>query len=85
MYLVMLYTMVLQVYPVERVSQRFQGLFPDFRFQLTFPYRDAVPAHRCKLMLHFVVALFVPSYFIHPELAVRLWNLTTFGTLNYEL
>ena len=54
------------------INQCLQGLFPNFRFQLAFPNRDAMPAHRCKFALFFLVSDSISFYLIPPELHIGL-------------
>ena len=63
---------VLQVYAVERVGQRLQGLSSDGRLQLAFPHCDAVPSHFCQAHLLFTVALLVACYLGLPKVRARL-------------
>ena len=75
--------MILEPYPVQSKRQRLERSLPFRRFQLTLPYADRVPAHLRQSALLLLVPLFVPSDFLHPELAVRLRNLTALRTLHY--
>ena len=79
------YAMVLQENAVEGICQRLQCFFAYLRFQLALPYRNAVPTHRGKLLLHFQVTLLVPHYLAYPETPVGLRNLTAIRTFDYEL
>ena len=62
---------------VQRERNRLQRLFTLRRFQVAFPHRDAMPAHRCQLLLFLLVTLLVPANLRYPELAIRLRNLAT--------
>ena len=73
---------VLQEYMVQGERYRVQCLFALRWFQLALPYRDAMPPHLCQLPLLLLVPLLVPLNLCHPELPVRLRNLTALRTLN---
>ena len=77
--------MVLQENAVEGICQRLQCFFAYLRFQFALPYRNAVPTHRGKLLLHFQVAFLIPHYLAYPETPVGLRNLTAIRTFDYEL
>ena len=70
--------MILQVDMVQGIGERFQRLFPFLWLQLTLPYRDAVPPHGCQPLLVLYIPFLVPANLVHPELPVRLRNLTAF-------
>ena len=70
---------------VQRECYRLQRLFPFLGCQFALPYRNAVPTHRGKLLLHFQVTLLVPHYLTDPETPVGLRNLTAIRTFDYEL
>ena len=74
--------MVLQVDMVQGIGERFQRLFPFLWFQLALPYRDAVPPHGCQPLLVLYIPFLVPANLVHPELPVRLRNLTALRILN---
>ena len=61
---------------VQGIGERFQRLFTFLWFQLTLPYRDAVPPHGCQPLLVLYIPFLVPTNLVHPELPVRLRNLT---------
>ena len=67
--------MILYPYMVQRKCQRLQRLLPHLRFQLTLPYRNAVPSHLCQTLLLLDIPLLVPPDLRHPELTIRLRNL----------
>ena len=73
--------MVFQVNMVERIFQCQERLFPFLGFQLTFPYRHAVPPHSCQFLLYLFVTLDVACDFSCPELRVRFGNDVIFATL----
>ena len=75
--------MILQVDMVQGIGERFQRLFPLLRFQLALPYRDAVPTHCRQFPVILPVTLHVPADLRHPELPVRLRNLTALRILNH--
>ena len=61
---------------VQGIGERFHRLFPFLWFQLALPYRDAVPPHGCQPLLVLYIPFLVPANLVHPELPVRLRNLT---------
>ena len=71
-YIISLCAMVQEEDPVKRVSQGFQGHVPAGRFQLAFPYRNAMPPHACQFLLHPLVPLLVAYYLCMPVLGSRL-------------
>ena len=73
--------MVFQVNMVERIFQCQERLFPFLGFQLTFPYRHAVPPHSCQFLLYPLVTFDVACDFSCPELRVRFGNDVIFATL----
>jgi len=75
--------MVLQEYLVKRIGERLQRLLAHLWFQFTFPNRDAMPPHRGKFLLHPQVALLVSPDLGHPELPIRLRNLTALGIIKF--
>ena len=64
--------MVQEEDPVQRVSQGFQCPLPAGRFQLAFPYRNAMPPHHSQFPLHPLVPLLVAYYLCMPVLCSRL-------------
>lgn len=64
--------MVLKIDAIESVGQRLQSVVPCCRLQVTFPHRDAVPAHCGKLLQLFLVASAVTLYLSCPVLCVAL-------------
>ena len=71
-YIISLCPMVQQEDLVQRVSQGFQCPLHDGRFQLAFPYRNAMPPHACQFLLHPLVPLLVAYYLCMPVLCSRL-------------
>ena len=67
---------ILQPDAVQRIGEAFQGLLPPLGFQLTLPDGDAVPAHLGQRLLLFNIPLLISPDLRHPELPVRLRNLT---------
>lgn len=73
--------MVIEKYAVEGEDKTFQRPLP-LRFpELALPYRDAVPAHTCQLLLLFPVALFVAAYLFPPKFRICLWQLKVFASV----
>ena len=64
--------MVQEEDPVQRVSQGFQSHVPAGRFQLAFPYRNAMPPHHSQFLLHPLVPLLITYYLCMPVLCSRL-------------
>ena len=56
---------------IKGKGKRFQGLFPDGRFQFAFPNDDSMPSHFCQPMQHLMVPFLIPMNLILPELGVR--------------
>ena len=56
---------------VESEGKRFQGLFPDGRFQFAFPYHDRVPAHFSQFVHYLKIPLLIAQNLILPELGIR--------------
>ena len=75
--------MVLQPDMVQRKGNSVQRLLPLRGLQFALPYRDAVPPHLRQPSLLLSVPLLVSSYLRHPELPVRLRNLTARGIGKY--
>ena len=67
---------------VQRKGDGFQRLFPLLRPQLALPYRDAMPTHLHQLPLFLLIPFLISANLRHPELPVRLRNLTALRTLN---
>ena len=61
---------------VQCKSNRLQSLFALLWLQLALPNSDAVLAHSCQFLLLFFIPFLVPANLRHPELPVRLRNLT---------
>lgn len=55
---------------VESEGKRFQGLFPDGRFQFAFPYHDRVPAHFSQFVHYLKIPLLIAQNLILPELGI---------------
>ena len=68
----------------QGVNERQQSLLPFRRLQFTLPDGNGVPAHCSQFMLYSHVPLLVPPYLRHPEVTVRLRNLATLRTFNYQ-
>ena len=66
---------------VESEGKRFQGLFPDGRFQFAFPNDDSMPSHFCQPMQHLMVPFLIPMNLILPELGVRFRHNVVFASL----
>lgn len=73
-YFIASYAMVVKIYAVESECQRLQGLCSYSRLQLTFPHRDAMPSHRCKLVLFSQVTSLIALYLCFPKICVSLWQ-----------
>lgn len=52
---------------VKREGQVFQRLVSHWFLQLALPHRDAMPAHGCQSLLHFLVALLIALYLASPK------------------
>ena len=61
---------VLQENMVESEGKRFQGLFPDGRFQFAFPYHDRVPAHFSQFVHYLKIPFLIAQNLILPELGI---------------
>lgn len=65
---------------VESEGKRFQGSFPDGRFQFAFPYHDRVPAHFCQFVHYLKIPLLIAQNLILPELGVRFRHNVVFAS-----
>ena len=65
---------------VESEGKRFQGLFPDGRFQFAFPYHDRVPAHFSQFVHYLKIPLLIAQNLILPELGVRFRHNVVFAS-----
>ena len=75
-------SMILQPYMVQGERDGVQCFFTLRWFQLALPYRDTMPAHLCQPPLFFPIPFLVPANLRHPELPVRLRNLTALRVHN---
>ncbi len=62
--------MILQPYMVQCKCYWVQCPFPLFRFQLTFPNGNAMPAHFSQFALFLPITLLVPANLFHPEIMI---------------
>ena len=69
--------MILQPDMVKSKSDRIQCLLSLFRFQLTFPYGDTMPAHLSQFALFLLITLLVPSNLRHPKIMICCWYFAT--------
>ena len=67
---------------VQGEGYRLQRILPLRWLQLALPNSDAMPAHLRQFPLFLLIALLVPPNLRHPELPVRLGNLTTLRVHN---
>ena len=71
---------VLQENMVESEGKRFQGLFPDGRFQFAFPYHDRVPAHFSQFVHYLKIPFLIALDFIQPEPGIRFRHNVVFAS-----
>ncbi len=62
---------------VQRERNRIQRLLTGLRLQFTLPYRDTMPPHFSQPALLLLITFLVPANLRHPELPIRIRNLTT--------